>query len=105
MHPLLEDALDRLMRAADGSVWLNSGYRSPERQAVLWQEALEKYGDPERADDWVARPGDSMHQRGLAADLGGDMALAVQLIDRLHLPLHRPLPNEPWHFELISAHR
>jgi len=105
LHPLLEDALDRLIGAANGSVWLSSGYRSPERQAVLWREALERYGDPERADDWVARPGDSMHQRGLAADLGGDMAMAVRLIDRLHLPLHRPLPNEPWHFELVSARR
>jgi len=105
LDPALEDALGRLIAAADGSVWLVSGYRSPERQAVLWQEALEKYGDPERADDWVARPGDSMHQRGLAVDLGGDLTMAVRLVDRLHLPLHRPLPNEPWHFELSSARR
>ncbi|MDQ3752144.1 MAG: D-alanyl-D-alanine carboxypeptidase family protein [Actinomycetota bacterium] len=105
LHPLMEDALERLLAAADGAVWVNSGYRSPERQAELWQAALEKYGDPEVADDWVARPGDSMHGRGLAADLGGDVAMAVRLIDRLQLPLHRPLSNEPWHFELTAGRR
>ncbi len=105
LHPLLESALERLIDAAGGSVWLNSGYRSTERQTELWRQALAKYGSPERADDWVARPGESMHGRGLAVDLGGDIAAAVRLIARLHLPLHRPLPNEPWHFELISARR
>ena len=53
--------------------------------------------------DWVAPPGHSMHERGLAVDLGGDLARAVQLIDELDLPLHRPLANEPWHFELIGS--
>lgn len=103
LHPELKAAVDRLILASGGSVWVNSGWRSPERQAVLWQEALAKYGDPERADDWVARPGHSMHERGLAVDLGGDTAEAARLVARLHLPLHRPLPHEPWHFELAGG--
>jgi hypothetical protein len=44
-----------------------------------------------------------MHQRGLAVDLGGDVDLAVRLIRRLDLPMWRPLPNEPWHFELAGS--
>ena len=105
LHPRLEQAVDRLIAASGGSVWLNSGYRSPEQQAVLWQEAVARYGDPERADDWVARPGHSMHERGLAVDLGGDLDEAVRLVERLHLPMHRPLPHEPWHFELAAGRR
>ena len=44
-----------------------------------------------------------MHERGVAVDLGGDLQLAASLIARLHLPMWRPLPNEPWHFELAGA--
>ena len=72
-------------------------------QRILWKAALERYGSPDRADDWVARPGTSMHERGLAVDLGGDLSVAVALVDELRLPLRRPLENEPWHFELEGA--
>ena len=44
-----------------------------------------------------------MHERGLAVDLAGDLDLAIEIIGRLDLPLHRPLPNEPWHFELLGS--
>lgn len=103
LHPLVDDAVDRLVTASGGAVSLVSGWRSPVEQERLWEAALAEYGSAEAADDWVARPGSSMHERGLAVDLGGDLALAVRLIDRLGLPLHRPLPNEPWHFELIGS--
>ncbi len=100
LHPVLERAVDDLVRAARGAVHVVSGRRSTERQSVLWADALARYGDPEVADDWVARPGTSMHERGLAVDLGGDVELAAEIAAQLGLPLHRPLPNEPWHFEL-----
>lgn len=45
-----------------------SGYRSAAEQEGLWREALEKYGDPEVACLWVARPGTSAHQSGRAVD-------------------------------------
>ncbi|MEA2434022.1 MAG: zinc D-Ala-D-Ala carboxypeptidase [Actinomycetota bacterium] len=100
LDPRLELAVDELVAAARGQVRLVSGWRSYEQQAALWRAALEKYGSPELADDWVARPGTSMHERGLAVDLGGDIGLALQLIKQLGLPLRRTLSNEPWHFEL-----
>jgi zinc D-Ala-D-Ala carboxypeptidase len=100
LHPVLAAAVKELLARAEGRVTLVSGYRSPARQSALWSQALDRYGDPETADDWVARPGSSMHERGLAVDLGGDVALASSLVEQLDLPLARPLLNEPWHFEL-----
>lgn len=103
LHPQLAAAVDQLIAASQGSVHLVSGYRSTERQAQLWSDALVKYGSAEAADDWVAPPGHSMHERGLAVDLGGDLERAAYLVDGLGLPLHRPLVHEPWHFELMGS--
>lgn len=105
LHPALAGAVRRLVAASGGTVRVVSGWRSPLEQARLWSEALRRYGSAEAADDWVAPPGASMHERGLAVDLGGDISLAVRLVDELRLPLHRPLSNEPWHFELVGTRR
>ena len=103
LDPRLERAVEILTAKSGGRVNVTSGYRPPQRQAELWGAALKRYGDPEIADDWVARPSASMHTRGLAVDLGGDLELAVRIIDELDLPLYRPLAHEPWHFELIGS--
>jgi hypothetical protein len=103
LHPRLATSVERLVAAADGSVWVVSGYRSPAEQAALWRSALARYGKPEAADDWVAPPGRSLHEKGLAVDLGGDLERAAALVGAMHLPLHRPLDNEPWHFELTGS--
>lgn len=102
LHPVLDRAVEEILQASGGRVTLASGWRSSERQIALWADAVRRYGDPEIADDWVARPGTSMHERGLAVDLGGDTELAAQLVSSLGLPLHRPLAHEPWHFELLD---
>ena len=49
-----------------------SAKRSAERQKELWNAALKKYGSEEEARKWVARPGGSFHEKGLAADLSWD---------------------------------
>jgi hypothetical protein len=103
LRPQLGDAVRHLVAAAQGAVWVTSGYRSLDQQSALWEQALRKYGSASRADDWVARPGASMHERGMAVDLGGNLDLAARLVARLHLPMWRPLPNEPWHFELTGS--
>jgi hypothetical protein len=103
LDPGFERAVQRLLVASRGAVYVVSGWRSPAEQSALWAEALVEYGSPEAADDWVAPPGSSMHERGLAADLGGDVELAAALVDELGLPLWRPLANEPWHFELRGS--
>lgn len=103
LQPQLAAAVRTLVSAAHGAVRLVSGFRSQAAQSILWERALERYGGPEAAREWVARPGASMHERGLAVDLGGDLARAERLIRQHHLPLWRPLLNEPWHFELIGS--
>jgi hypothetical protein len=103
LDPQLAGAIRRLIAASHGAVRLVSGYRSRIQQAALWKGALQRYGSPEAADNWVAPPGGSMHERGLAVDLGGDLQLATRIVAQQHLPLWRPLANEPWHFELIGS--
>ena len=103
LHPVLAAAVDGIVAASHGRVRIVSGFRDSHEQARLWDRAVRRYGSPAAADDWVARPGTSMHERGLAVDLGGDLELAGRLIHELRLPLHRPLPHEPWHFELRTA--
>lgn len=103
LDPRLARALDQLLDATQGRVRLVSGYRSTQRQTMLWNRALARYGSAELADDWVAPPGRSMHEAGLAVDLGGDLDLASRAIAELGLPLYRPLPHEPWHFELVGT--
>ena len=103
MHPLLEASVEKLVEHSGGAVYVVSGFRSVREQQVLWTDALRRYGSAEAADDWVAPPGHSMHEKGLAVDLGGDLDLAAALVDRLRLPLHRPLEHEPHHFELVGS--
>ena len=103
LDPRFRAAVEQLVAASAGRVHVVSGYRSLREQQVLWTRALQQYGSAEAADDWVAPPGHSMHERGLAVDLGGDLALAAALVERLNLPLWRPLAHEPHHFELVGS--
>ncbi|HEX6289290.1 MAG TPA: peptidoglycan-binding protein [Herpetosiphonaceae bacterium] len=89
-----------------------SGYRSPETQETLWQNALKKYGSPDKARTWVAPPGNSAHQTGRAIDfyLGGKNA-SSQVAYLRTLPAFTwlaaqaerfgfyPYTAEPWHWE------
>ncbi len=88
-----------------GSVTINSGFRSVERQQQLWLEALKKYGSPEAARKWVAPPGNSQHNKGNAADLGygSDAARKWVHSNANQFGLSFPLKNENWHIEDASA--
>lgn len=103
LDPRMRAAVTALLHAARGAVHVTSGFRSHEDQQRLWADALARYGSAEAADDWVAPPGSSLHERGLAVDLAGDLLLARRLVVELGLPMHQPLGHEPWHFELIGA--
>jgi hypothetical protein len=97
---MIEDA-----KAAGFDIDVNSGFRSVERQQELWDAALKKYGSPEAARKWVAPPGRSMHNYGMAADLGYNTPGAA---DWAHqnagkYGLNFPLSNENWHVEPIGA--
>ncbi|WKL42066.1 D-alanyl-D-alanine carboxypeptidase family protein [Sinorhizobium meliloti] len=88
-----------------GSVTINSGYRSIERQQQLWLDALKKYGSPEAARKWVAPPGNSQHNHGNAADLGYSSGQARQWMhaNAGNFGLSFPLANENWHIEDADA--
>lgn len=96
-------AIQKLLAAAGGKVKVVSGKRSSQRQAQLWNNALKKYGSEKAARKWVAPPGRSRHESGLASDLGGDLNLAAKLAAQFGL--YRPMAHEPWHFELIGGRR
>lgn len=105
LDPEFQNRLAQFLAAAGeqaGRITITSGARSIERQAQLWQQALEKYGSPEAARKWVAPPGRSQHNVGRAADLAFESeavkkwahanAEAFGLVFRLD--------NEAWHIEL-----
>lgn len=97
--------LQNMINASGGRVYITSGYRSPERQQQLWDQALRKYGDPEIADNWVARPGKSHHGMGIAADLGFANSAARQWVhdNAARFGLHFPMEWEPWHIEPVGS--
>lgn len=97
--PEFSKRLNRLMRrveARGGSVRVVSGFRSYQKQVKLWREGKRKHGD--QVSRWVAPPGCSRHNHGLAADLAGDLKLAHRLAPAAGLKF--PLRHEPWHVEM-----
>lgn len=89
----------------DGAVRISSAYRSIGRQQQLWEEALRKYGSPEEARKWVAPPGSSRHNYGLAADLqygSGDVQQWFHQSAGAY-GLDFRMGNEPWHIEPRNA--
>lgn len=86
-----------LIAESGGRITMVSGYRSEARQQELWAQALSKYGSEAEARKWVAPPGHSNHNKGLAVDLGGDLQLAHQLAPKYGLNF--PMGHEPWHIE------
>ncbi|UOQ90304.1 M15 family metallopeptidase [Agromyces endophyticus] len=78
---------------------VNSGWRSPEYQQELLDEAVAEYGSVEEAARWVATPERSAHVAGEAVDVGLDAT--VWLADHgAEYGLCQIYDNEAWHFEL-----
>lgn len=109
ISPEFRGALRRMIASApDGirqQIRLLSGYRSPERQAQLFSEAVQKYGSEAAARKWVAPPGRSKHNHGQAYDLQYGSAEARKWVHENagRFGLHFPMAHEPWHIEPIGA--
>jgi zinc D-Ala-D-Ala carboxypeptidase len=88
--------------AADDGVELlvDSGWRSPDYQEHLLQEAVSKYGSEEEAARWVATPQTSPHVSGDAVDIGHSDATAWLSAHGAEYGLCQIYANEPWHYEL-----
>ncbi|MBN8294738.1 phage tail length tape measure family protein [Rhodobacter sp. NTK016B] len=87
------------------AVSIYSGYRSNEVQARLWEDALQRYGSPEAARRWVAPPGNSRHNYGLAADLryGSPEVQSWMHQNAGRFGLDYRMDHEPWHIEPANA--
>src|SRR5688572_28884240 len=100
MDPRFASALEQMIHESGGRIWIVSGYRSVEEQTSLWNNALAKYGSEDAARQWVAPPGRSNHNHGIAADLGfsdGGLEWAHQNAQKYGL--YFPMSWEDWHIE------
>lgn len=105
MKPQLRDRLGAMLRdmppELQKQIKINSGYRSEERQAEIYNEALKKYGSEAEARKWAAPPGKSNHNHGDAADLGFQSEDVRKWVhaNAGKYGLKFPLGHEPWHVE------
>ncbi|MGP4087493.1 M15 family metallopeptidase [Streptomyces sp. KR55] len=99
---LLQALREAATDAADDGVkfYVNSGWRSPERQNQLLREAVSKYGSEEEAARWVATAATSPHVSGDAVDIGRSDATAWLSEHGAEYGLCQIYRNEPWHYEL-----
>lgn len=91
---------------------IGSGYRSADRQAELFAEAVRKYGSEAEARKWVAPPGKSQHNHGQAVDIwynGQRLDKApAEVREWVHANasaygLRFPMSWESWHIEPAGA--
>lgn len=122
------EALNRLMNELDGWAAITpvSGWRSMAEQTALYTQSLRENG-PEFTAKFVARPGHSEHQTGLAIDLGltkehidfirpdfpytgicqtfRERAAAYGFVERY--PAGKEaitgIAHEPWHFRYVGV--
>jgi hypothetical protein len=101
---LLEALREAATAAADDSVtvYVNSGWRSPEYQDQLLREAVSEYGSEDEAARWVATAATSPHVSGDAVDIGRSDATAWLSTHGAAYGLCQIYENEPWHYELRS---
>lgn len=103
LDPSLRAALRHAATDAKGDgveFLVNSGWRSPEYQEQLLDQAVTKYGSREEAARWVATPDTSAHVSGNAVDIGDRDAQAWLSRNGAGYGLCQIYSNEPWHFEL-----
>lgn len=115
-------------RAAGLSLFVAQGYRTEEEQQLLLgqkQEAYENEGNSPKearklAEQWVAVPGTSEHQIGIAVDINADTekSKAEDVYDWLADNAHKygfinrypadktditGISNEPWHYRYVGV--
>ena len=92
LAPAMQAALARAEQLLGRPVPITSGYRSPAQQAALWaNRASNPYP--------VARPGTSMHERGLAIDVPLSFVPVLRTV-AAGVGLCQPAVPDPIHFEV-----
>jgi hypothetical protein len=118
LNPDFRDRVAQMIASVNmdlgGQLRVYSAYRSIAHQAELYRAAVIRYGSEQAAQAKVAVPGRSLHQFGLAVDVGWNTcATGVDYGDHpidgwlsANLPrfgLVRRLANEGWHIEPIGG--
>jgi hypothetical protein len=109
IHPLLGarfEAAQSFARADGVVLTLTSGYRSLERQQMLFKREVVIRGSESEAAKWVLPAQYSHHPRGLAIDVNYPNGRAEALwLERngSRFGLCRVYANEWWHFEGVIA--
>ncbi|WP_242456169.1 M15 family metallopeptidase [Mycolicibacterium sp. P1-18] len=105
LDPGLLSALQNAATAAsaDGvTMTVTSGWRSPEFQQQLLDDAVQTYGSLAAARRYVQTPEHSKHVLGEAVDVGGAGADAWLSANGPRYGLCQIYANEIWHFELAA---
>jgi len=105
IDPALSRAIARAQTAARTAgldLQITSGFRGAATQQRLYDQAIAKYGSPERARHWVLPPAESAHVKGLAVDVGPPAAAAWLERNGVRFGLCRRYVNEGWHFERLA---
>ena len=88
------------------ALYIASGFRSLERQKVLFAQAIRKYGSANEASKWVSPPIISHHPWGVAIDVNypdEPVGAGWLEINGSKFGLCRIFENEWWHFEPVIA--
>jgi hypothetical protein len=105
IEPALSRAVTRAQTAARTAgldLQVTSGFRGAATQQRLYDQAIAKYGSPQRARHWVLPPAESAHVKGLAVDVGPPAAAAWLEKNGVRYGLCRRYLNEAWHFERLA---
>jgi LAS superfamily LD-carboxypeptidase LdcB len=81
---------------------ITSGWRSPEFQQQLLNDAITTYGSVAAARQYVQTPEHSKHVLGQAVDIGGVDADYWLIANGARFGLCQIYANELWHFELAT---
>jgi len=88
------------------ALYIASGFRSLDRQKVLFAQAVRKYGSANEASKWVSPPLVSHHPWGVAIDVNypdEPVGAGWLEVNGSKFGLCRVFENEWWHFEPVIA--
>ena len=99
VNPLMDARLRALIAAAPGRVTVTSGARTRAQQQKLYDDYLAGTGN------LAAKPGTSLHEKGLALDLGFENDATRRWVhaNAANFGLVFPIKSEPWHAEPVEA--
>ena len=105
LDPPLLAAIQNAATAASAegiAMTITSGWRSPEFQQHLIDDAVQTYGSFDAARQYVQTPAMSRHVIGQAVDVGGVGADQWLIANGSRYGLCQIYANELWHFELAT---